>query len=557
VFVIFRSTVWRYVSIAFILFIIASNSAFALSCSVKSVDLQSEADKAYLHGDYEHAADLYQGQLKQRPDDTDLAVKLALVQLRRQKISDADKIIHDALSKSPKSVGLLTAMGEIQYREGTPWLASQTSQEALKIDPCHGRLHLLNARLSHLNSDYAMAKKQIGAAHALDPFDPEIQLEWLDTLPLKQRALQLETYLAKDNGWDAEATKNLHTYLENIKKEIAQPRKACRLVSDTKTATIPFAMMMEDSTSLKAFGLDVMFNNKRARLQVDTGAGGLVVSRSVAQRAGLKLLNKSKSGGIVDEGSVAGYTAFAEHIKIGSLEFQDCEVDVIDEENVTGSDGLIGMDVFSKFLVTLDYPMRKVTLGPLPPRPDEAVANPTLETSSNSNRVDDESSTQDEVSGSSGKQAKLHDRYVDPSMENWTPVYRIGHNLLIPTQLNNSAVKTFILDTGAFSTTIATTAAREVTKLYDNPRLRVMGISGEVKKVYTAERITFRFANISQEIRDVVSFDSPQISQNLDMEVSGFIGATALMQMTVSIDYRDGLVKFSYDPKRGFHNITN
>ena len=39
------------------------------------------------------------------------------------------------------------------------------------------------------------------------------------------------------------------------------------------------------------------------------------------------------------------------------------------------------MDVFSSFLVTLDYPMRNLILGPLPPRPDEtAAAKPTLQT---------------------------------------------------------------------------------------------------------------------------------------------------------------------------------
>jgi hypothetical protein len=36
------------------------------------------------------------------------------------------------------------------------------------------------------------------------------------------------------------------------------------------------------------------------------------------------------------------------------------------------------------------------------------------------------------------------------------------------------------------------------------------------------------------------------------MEISGFIGYTALGQLTISIDYRDGLVKFTYDSKRGY-----
>ena len=62
----------------------------------------------------------------------------------------------------------------------------------------------------------------------------------------------------------------------------------------------------------------------------------------------------------------AAYTTFADDIKIGSLEFKDCAVEVMDKGNVADSDGLIGMDVFSRFLVTLDYPMRKLLLAPLP-----------------------------------------------------------------------------------------------------------------------------------------------------------------------------------------------
>ena len=39
------------------------------------------------------------------------------------------------------------------------------------------------------------------------------------------------------------------------------------------------------------------------------------------------------------------------------------------------------------------------------------------------------------------------------------------------------------------------------------------------------------------------------------MEVAGFIGITALGQMTISIDYRDGLIKFDYDARRGYRFV--
>jgi hypothetical protein len=37
------------------------------------------------------------------------------------------------------------------------------------------------------------------------------------------------------------------------------------------------------------------------------------------------------------------------------------------------------------------------------------------------------------------------------------------------------------------------------------------------------------------------------------MEISGFLGANTLDLLTIHIDYRDGLVKFDYDPKRNSH----
>jgi hypothetical protein len=115
-------------------------------------------------------------------------------------------------------------------------------------------------------------------------------------------------------------------------------------------------------------------------------------------------------------------------------------------------------------------------------------------------------------------------------------------------------LKTFVLDTGAFTTTISPAAAREVTKVHSDGSITVKGISGEVNKVYTADEITFRFGHVSQKVRGVVTFDSPQLSKDLNMEVSGLIGITALGQLTMSIDYRDGLVKLSYDPNRGYQH---
>ena len=118
------------------------------------------------------------------------------------------------------------------------------------------------------------------------------------------------------------------------------------------------------------FGLDVKLNDRDARLQIDTGASGLLISCSVADHAGLKQFSRTEVAGIGSQGNKDGYTTFADDIKIGPLEFKDCAVEVVTKGNLADSDGLIGMDVFSHFLVTRDYPMRNLLLAPLPPRPN-------------------------------------------------------------------------------------------------------------------------------------------------------------------------------------------
>jgi predicted aspartyl protease len=528
--------------------------AAAATCNIISAHHPSDAEDAFLHSDYDRAVVLYQAQLQQKPGDTELTAGLAEVLLKQQKVTEAEDLVQKALAQNPKSATLMVALGEAQYRAGTPWLALATAEASIKLDPCNPQARLLDARLLRLNSYYASAAAEISTAHSLDPTNPRIRSRWLETLPMKDRITELEAYLASANGEDPETLRRLHFHLDYLKQQAIEPHKACRLVSNTDTAEIPFANLMRDATHIRAFGLDVRLNDHDARLQIDTGASGLLISRSVADHAGLKQFSRTEVGGVGSQGNKDAYTTFADDIKIGSLEFKDCAVEVVNKGNVVDSDGLIGMDVFSRFLVTLDYPMRKLLLAPLPPRPnDTSGLKPTLETRGNAN--DDEPPGNGAAASSQAPKPAAHgpyDRYVAPEMKDWTHVYRIGHNLLLPASLNDGTLKLFIIDTGAFSTTVSPEVAREVTKVHSQDNLTVRGINGKVDKVYTADNIAFRFANISQRVEDVVAFSTATVSKNLDTEVGGFIGFTALGQMTISIDYRDGLMKFDYDANRGF-----
>ncbi|MGA3162104.1 MAG: aspartyl protease family protein [Terracidiphilus sp.] len=528
--------------------------------------------------DYAKAAALYQAGLVSHPGDEDLTIGLVHALLRQQKVQEAADAVKVSLAIAPSSAALITLRGEVELRQGTPWLALQTALESDKADVCNPRNHLLLARLGRLNSLYASSRKQLEMAYRLDPEDPEIRREWIQTLPLKQRIAEMEAYFSSPAGMDEEDLRRWRLYLENLKKMAAEPHKACHLVSPATSTEIPFAMIMRDAIHLRAFGLDVKLNGRGARFEIDTGAGGLVVTQSVAKHAGLKAFSQTELSGIGDQGFKPAYTAYADSIRIGNMEFQDCAVRVLDSRsNLEEADGLIGMDVFAHFLVTLDYPMRKLLLGPLPPRPGEAAAAPALKTSDADQ--DDSSATaepakaaqQDKPVAKPGVTAQAgvsaptqnaaaspeathgpYDRYVAPEMKDYMPVYRVGHELILPAAINNDKLKLFILDTGAFATTISPQAAREVTKVRSDYYTQVKGISGNVEKVYSADEITFHFAHLSQKVNGVVSLDTSRMSKDAGMEISGFFGATTLNLLTMHINYRDGLVKFDYDPKRGY-----
>jgi predicted aspartyl protease len=545
--------------------------AWAASCPVVQPHEASAAEKAFLAADYTKAEALYRDELAQHANDPALTAGLVRALLRDQKLSEAEQAVNAAMAANAGSAVLGTAKAEVQLRAGVPWEAGATIGEAGKADACLPRLHLIFARLARLNSMYATARANLLLAHELDPYDPDIRGDWIATLPPRERIAEMEKYLASPTGRDEEERHHLQLALDHLKKSLNEPHKACRLVSTAESTEIPFEPLMRDAQHVRAFGLDVKFNQHRARLEIDTGAGGLLVSRSVAEHAGMKPFSETEVGGIGDQGKKAGYTAFAESIQIGNLEFHDCAVRVVDNSRMMEIDGLIGMDVFSKFLVTLNYPERKLALTPLPKRAGEVAATPTLGTNAGGDdespkvapEADNAGSNEGAAKGAEAAQADAtagqpakpvskgpYDRYVAPEMKDYSPVYRVGHALILPVSLNRSKLKLFMLDTGAWATSISPDAAREVTKVHSDDSLHVRGLSGKVEKAYAADEVTFAFAHVAQKIRSVPSFDTSTTSKNLGLELSGFLGARTLKLTTIHIDYRDGLVKFDYDPSK-------
>ena len=534
-----------------------SGYSFGLTCPVAPAVAPSAAEQAYLAGDYDGAEKLYRQTLAQKPNDAEMTAALVELLLRQQRVADASALATSAVAANPGSVALQTAMGEVQYREGEPWLAGDSADTALKLDSCYPRQHLLRARLYWLSYMNATAVHEIETAHALDPNDPDITDFWMGVLPLREHVAALEQWLASPNGETTGQRQNSRGYLVRLKKtlETPPPPAPCSLTSAVSRTELPFIEIMHNTTQIRGFGFEVKLNERRARLLFSTNQVGLLVSRSVAEKAGLKPRGDDAPSGF--KGAKLFYPAFAEKIIIGGLEFHNCVVNVADERNILDGDGLIGPSMLARFLVILDFPMRKLLLEPLPPRPGMGTEPMALATVSSTGheaeeKIGAESAKETTSAPSQGRVIGPQDRYIAPEMKDWTKLYHRDWELMIPVALNGGPKRLFTLSTGWYTTVIGLEAAKEVTKAHIDTRSHVNTVAGKVQQVFSADNVALSFANIAQKGDDVVSFDLEPNSMRSGLEVSGYLGITTLAQLRIQMDYRDGLVKFDYDPHRGF-----
>lgn len=521
----------------------------------------SEALQRYRTGQFDEAIEKYRSVLQQDPKSGDAYAGVSRCLLKQQKIPEALETAKKGVAEAPDSPSAHTALGEVLFRQGDLHEADVEWVKAANAPHPDARALLGIARLEEAMSLYAKAKHSIDRAHQLDPDDPEIRRYWLSTLRRADQIRELEQYLAKATNDDERIHYALERRLDLLKAREQQPSRSCKLASDVRHTETPLERMLIDANHIHGYGLRVAVNGQNTRLLLDTGASGLLINKKTAQKAGVKPIVQTRLEGIGDKGPVGGFVGYADSIKVGGLEFRNCLVEVSEKRSVVDDDGLIGADVFSHFLVTLDFPNEKLFLSELPKRPDEpeskTVSLDTGDPDDPATGPEDRESDQPSRPEPDGKSAATtsapataapKDRYVAPEMRSYTPVFRFGHELLIPTKIGDIAPKLFLIDTGAVSNLISSGAAKEVTRVRDDPNIRLRGISGSVKDVKRADKVVIQFGHFRQENEDLISFDLTRISHSTGTEVSGLLGFTMLRMLTMKIDYRDGLVDFDYKP---------
>jgi tetratricopeptide (TPR) repeat protein len=511
----------------------------------------AEADQLFAAGKFPEAGARYQAILKADPNVLQAQVGLIRSLMLMQRLNDAQAAADEALKRQPNSWLLQLTLGDLTFAEGRIPEAERAYLKAKDLAPNEAAAYLGLARVYRVYSLNRRAYDNLKRAHEVAPNELAVQLVWFNSLPHQIRISALESYLASPNVNPQIAAK-LQQYLAFLKKNAAAPVHACKLVSNVKETNTKIYPIDRNGTKLGASGMDVKVNNQDLHLALDTGSSGVLLGRAAAEKLGLQRLAYQPIMGVGDSGQQGGYTAVADRIRVGDLEFQDCVVRVTETATpVTGQDGLIGSDVFRAYLIDIDIPGAKLRLSPLPRRPDETSVPTALTTTSQDGQeleTDDE-----ELPAGKGAAAQSNDlprdAYVAPEMADWSKAYRFRSLLLTPTKVDGTGPLLFLIDTGSFSNVLSTRTAQQITQVRSDPNLSVKGMSGTVSNVYRADKATLEFGRYEQENQDVVSFDLSNVCKQTGTNVGGILGFNMLRILQTKIDYRDGLVDFVFDPK--------
>lgn len=454
--------------------------------------------------------------LSAQPPNPIEALKEAQRLMKNHDLNGAYKVLREASSQGPDSAIMLTALGRIDFLRGEIGAAEMEFKKAIKLDEKYGQAWLGLGRVFESASLRRQAKLCYLKAHEVAPEDPEVQSYYSRLLKRQDQLAQLEKMLAASGKDDDEED------LDNLQRRVAQLKamgdhETFALASPNQHTEVKLTYLLYNATHMRGFALPVSLNGGRTvRLLMDTGAGGIVLNRKAAEAAGLVKISDMKFGGIGDEGDRTGYTALAEKVKIGDVEFTNCPIGVTEKKFLTDEDGLIGTDVFSHFLVSLDFQNMVVRLDPLPKHLAPGANDSFWE-----------------------------DREVLPEFKEFTPFFRYHHDILLVTRVNDSKPVLFLIDTGSTNTLIDPDFAHDFTKIRSEDRVKMKGLSGKVDKVQTADAVKLEFGHYRQPYRDVLSIPLTKFNED-GPQMTGILGVPTLIQFRIQLDYRDGLINLIY-----------
>lgn len=403
------------------------------------------------------------------------------------------------LEANPGDAPLFALLGDILFRQSKFSDAEQAYRSAVEADGNYAQGHWGLGRIELLASRRTVAREHIARAFQLDPNDPEIMLAFADSVQdASSRIVLLRNFLATTRGnADRVRVEDVAARLE-IAERLGRLDNA-RLASPYQAYRFKLAGYYPNGQTQTGLLMEISLNgSKPLRLVLDSGADGIFVSRPTARTLNLERITNDRIAGVGSPRDDHAYVALAHRVTAGSLELEDCLVHVSETSSFPNADGVIGMNLFEKFLVHVDPASARLDLSPYPNEPASGAVR-------------------------------------------MVRAWRVGQLLLVSASIDGLRDQCFLLDTGSSFSATPTSGARD---WWEAAEVDIRGLDGRVRGARRAEPLRLAFAGREVVDENPVRLDLTELSRHEGIEISGIIGYPALEKSGLTINYRDGLVAF-------------
>ena len=417
--------------------------SYAETSQDQSVEqLLDDAEKNYQERNFEYAVDSFQKVIAIDPVNLEAHHGLVRSHLKQDDFLKAYEFARKGMELDFKNALSRVLLGDVYFKMAEFRKATAAYLLATHLDDSLSRAYLGLGQIYLSESNYRSAKKNLQRAYELDPDDPDVLGAWFDVQTGFGEYISLgKRYLESTNHDDPDRVESSRSYLQFL-EELGHLR-IYALQGEPRPTKIKLDKL-RTNVKYPPHGVSVRASinwGKRIKLHLDTGASGILIDERTAQKNNITSLASSRALGVGDAGAREGFLGWAETVQIGALEFKDCWIQVV--KNVSFSSdlrGVIGTDVFDRFLIKINYRRHLLELSPLP-----------------------------ELDGVPSDWFPHRFSFNRSVPAGFTPVRRIGGKLLLKTQVDEVGGY-FLIDTGSSDNFVSTDVAELVTFVRDEER---------------------------------------------------------------------------------------
>src|SRR5438874_9162560 len=324
--------------------------------------VRGRAERAIREGDFEAAEKLYRDLLTKDARDTEARLGLSRALLKQRKNQDAFDQAARVIAVDPMSARAHALLGSALLGAGDFRLSVEEFRTALSFKDNEALAIAGLAMVDFFENRLDESLAGLRRASFIDPNEPDY------IYSLGQVAARNERYAEAANAYeqflrvapktDADRRARIRGLIDFLRYLGAQSNLLA--VGGPDAITIPFDLV----NNRPIINVRVNGSKETLRFVIDTGAGMCVVSTKAAEKLGLKSVAR---GGMARAVGGAGrfeiVYGFLQSLYVGDAKVERVPVYIrqfFNEQEPV--DGYVGLSVLGKYLSTVDYGARKLTL---------------------------------------------------------------------------------------------------------------------------------------------------------------------------------------------------